>query len=275
MFGIIHPENPEFALVGDIIDRALRACGHAPARRIAYALNIATAQNEHTNAIAQMKAAGVTTVLCVCDEFSPIFLTRAADQQHYGPEWVQLWWPDPWQRLAQRVAVEPLDPHRRHVAGLLRRRGRRRLAGAAGERATRGRRRCCRSCTSSSSPCSPACKPPGPNLTPETVPAGLVLAADHAGRRLRAVGIRPWHVQPPHAVPARLVRPRCPQQLRRPGRRHPQLRRWAWFRFDDAAASVRPRTASAMTVAPSGSAGTRLIVVVVLLLIVVLVAPTR
>lgn len=100
VFGIIHPENPEFALIGDVIDRRLRSCGHAPARRIAYALNIATAQNEHTNAIAQMKAAGVTTVLCVCDEFSPIFLTRAADQQHFQPEWMQIWWPDPWQRLA-------------------------------------------------------------------------------------------------------------------------------------------------------------------------------
>jgi hypothetical protein len=100
VFGVIHPENPEFALIGDVVDRALRACGHTPARRIAYALNIATAQNEHTNAIAQMKAAGVTTVICLCDEFSPIFLTRAADQQHYRPEWMQVWWPDPWQRLA-------------------------------------------------------------------------------------------------------------------------------------------------------------------------------
>ena len=100
VFGIIHPENPEFAKAGDMADRALRACGHTPARRIGYALNIATAQSEHTNAIAQMKAAGVTTVLCVCDEFSPIFLTRAAEQQQYRPEWLQLWWPDPWQRLA-------------------------------------------------------------------------------------------------------------------------------------------------------------------------------
>jgi hypothetical protein len=100
VFGIIHPENPEFALIGDVIDRALRDCGHPPARRIAYALNIATAQNEHTNAIAQMKAAEVTTVVCVCDEFSPIFVTRAAEQQQYRPEWLQIWWPDPWQRLA-------------------------------------------------------------------------------------------------------------------------------------------------------------------------------
>ena len=100
VFGIIHPENPEFARVGDMVDRALRRCGHAPARRIAYALNIATLQNEQTNAVAQMKAAGVTTVLCACDEFSPIFITRAAEQQQYRPEWLQVWWPDPWQRLA-------------------------------------------------------------------------------------------------------------------------------------------------------------------------------
>lgn len=100
VIGIIHPENPEFTRAADEIDRAIRACGKPPARRIGYALNIATAQNEHSNAVAQFKAAGVTTVLCVCDEFSPIFLTRAADQQQYRPEWFQLWWPDPWQRLA-------------------------------------------------------------------------------------------------------------------------------------------------------------------------------
>jgi hypothetical protein len=99
-FGIVHPENPEYAKAADAADRALRACGHPPARRIAYALNIALLQQQHTSVVAQMKAAGVTTVLCVCDEFSPIFLSRAADQQHYDPEWLQMWFPDPWARLA-------------------------------------------------------------------------------------------------------------------------------------------------------------------------------
>ena len=62
VFGVIHPEHSKFALIGDAVDSVLRrSAGHTPARRIAYALNIATAQNEHTNAIAQMKAAGVTT----------------------------------------------------------------------------------------------------------------------------------------------------------------------------------------------------------------------
>ncbi len=99
VFGIIHAENPEYALMGQIVDRALRACGHAPARRVSYALNVATLQSQQTNAIAQLKAAGATTVICLCDVFTPIFLTRAADQQHYGPEWLHSWWPDPWQRL--------------------------------------------------------------------------------------------------------------------------------------------------------------------------------
>jgi hypothetical protein len=113
VFGILHAENPEFALTADMTDRALRACGHPPARRIAYALNLATGQRELTNAIAQMKDAGVTTLLCECDQFSPISLTRAANQQHYGPEWVQVYWPDPWQRLAD----ESQWSHSMHTGG--------------------------------------------------------------------------------------------------------------------------------------------------------------
>ncbi len=43
-----------------------------------------------SGAIAQLKAAGVTTIICTtCDFFSPIFLTEAADAQNYTPEWIQ------------------------------------------------------------------------------------------------------------------------------------------------------------------------------------------
>lgn len=100
VFGILYPDNPEFQLIGDRISAAMALCGAKAARRVTYALNLATLQQEATNAIAQMKAAGVTTILCACDQFSPIFLTRAADSQHYYPEWMDLGWPDPWGRLA-------------------------------------------------------------------------------------------------------------------------------------------------------------------------------
>jgi len=41
-------------------------------------------------AIGQLKAAGVTTVLCSsCDFFTPVFLTKAADAEDYHPEWIQ------------------------------------------------------------------------------------------------------------------------------------------------------------------------------------------
>ena len=100
VFGIINPENPEYAAVGDRMTQVLAGCGVKVARRVAYALNIATLQEDDTNAIAQLKAAGVTTILCACDEFSPIFLSRAADSQDYYPEWFAMAWPDPWGRLA-------------------------------------------------------------------------------------------------------------------------------------------------------------------------------
>ena len=50
--------------------------------------------------MAQLRAAGVTTILCVCDHTFPIFFTRSADQQNYVPEWFStLSWPDPFPRL--------------------------------------------------------------------------------------------------------------------------------------------------------------------------------
>ncbi len=100
VFGIVHPENPEYAVAGERLETALKGCGARFGRRIAYALDATTAGQQATNGIAQLRAAGVTTVLCVCDHTFPIFFTQAADQQNYVPEWFStLSWPDPFPRL--------------------------------------------------------------------------------------------------------------------------------------------------------------------------------
>ncbi len=98
-FGVLHPENPEYAKIADAFEAALGDCGETVQRRLSYAIDIASAQQDAVNAMAQMKDAGVTTVVCFCDEVFPIFFTPAADQQEYGPEWLVQRWPDPWGRL--------------------------------------------------------------------------------------------------------------------------------------------------------------------------------
>ncbi len=274
-FGIIHPENPEFALIGDVIDRALRSCGHAPARRIAYALNIATAQNEHTNAVAQMKAAGVTTLMCVCDEFSPIFLTRAADQQHYAPEWMQIWWPDPWQRLANSSQWS----HSMHTGGtspdfLAGEIGAtwRAAAGGAQPRAAAALHFVYPQLLSLFS----ALQAAGPNLTPVTFQRGwFSLPSTAAG------DLGPWTFGPG------VFNPKTQFQL---GWYDPAFRSnfdgqagairscegGRWFRFDDAGGiGAGPiRWFRAMTFGEWIRRYAGLLVVIVLLVIVVLLAPT-
>lgn len=98
VFGILTPENPVYSAAGDIMEQGLRRCGAKIGRRIKYALNIATAQQQSTSIIAQLKSAGVTTVLCGCDPIVPVFLAQAANTQQYRPEWDTLWWGDASQR---------------------------------------------------------------------------------------------------------------------------------------------------------------------------------
>ena len=98
-FGLITPENPEYIGVANEIAAGLGTCGVKLARRASYAINVATFQAQATNIVAQMKAAGVTTVICYCDPLVPIFLSNAADSQSYRPEWSEPWYRDPQGRL--------------------------------------------------------------------------------------------------------------------------------------------------------------------------------
>ena len=94
VFGLLVPDTPDTKKTGDLLEAKLAACNVKLAKRIDYSVNLATMQSQATSSIAQMRAAGVTTVLCSCDPLSPIFLTSAADQQGYNPEWDAQWWTD-------------------------------------------------------------------------------------------------------------------------------------------------------------------------------------
>jgi hypothetical protein len=98
VFGLIVPENPVYAAGGNLLQSELQACGIQLADRVNYALDISTIAEQSENAIAQMRAAGVTTILCSCDPIAPIFLTNEANTQDYHPEWVSLWWGDAYGR---------------------------------------------------------------------------------------------------------------------------------------------------------------------------------
>lgn len=101
VFGLLVPENPYYAEVGDQIQSTLAGCGVKLAARVDYALDITTGQQQSTSAVAQLKSAGVTSVICACDPIVPSFLTQTEVQQSYYPETGYLWWGDPLGRLGQ------------------------------------------------------------------------------------------------------------------------------------------------------------------------------
>src|SRR5437764_10026075 len=103
VFGLLVPDLPDRAQQGDMIEAGLGRCGVKLAKRVNYSWDLASMQSEATSAMAQLAAAGVTTVICACDPIFPTFATNAADQQQYYPEWDAMWWPD---TLARNYAAD-------------------------------------------------------------------------------------------------------------------------------------------------------------------------
>jgi hypothetical protein len=89
VFGLVAVEFPTWQATADeIADGIAAQCGVRMARRAAYAENLGTLQQDASAIAAQMRAAGVTTVICFCDPLIPIFITDAASRQGYRPEWI-------------------------------------------------------------------------------------------------------------------------------------------------------------------------------------------
>jgi len=89
VFGLVAVEFPTWLQSADEIQHNLDArCGVKMARRVTYPEDISTMQQNGSNIAAQMRAAGVTTVVCFCDPLMPIFVTQSASQQNYRPEWL-------------------------------------------------------------------------------------------------------------------------------------------------------------------------------------------
>lgn len=90
-FGLIHPDNPDYSPAGDIVASRVKSCGGVIARRVRYTLDIPSMASQSANIMAQMKDAGATTVVCICDNVVMTFLSRSATQQLYRPEWLPMW----------------------------------------------------------------------------------------------------------------------------------------------------------------------------------------
>ncbi|MHB8439028.1 MAG: type 1 periplasmic-binding domain-containing protein [Acidimicrobiales bacterium] len=99
IFGLIVPEDPQFQQFENEEVAGLQRCGVKVPVVVNYAIDLSTIQQQMQNAISQMQAAGVTTVVCGCDPVGTIYATQAADQQNYGPEWSSEWLPFQFERL--------------------------------------------------------------------------------------------------------------------------------------------------------------------------------
>jgi hypothetical protein len=92
-FGLVFREgtsgvvDPVMQLDRDTMKAALAARGIPLAVEIGYTYDPGRNQQDMTNVINQLKAAGVTTVIPLWDPLTPIILTKEATRQNYFPEW--------------------------------------------------------------------------------------------------------------------------------------------------------------------------------------------
>jgi hypothetical protein len=95
-FGLVAPDQPEYQKAADVFQQTMQKdCGVVMAKRASYTIDVSRFADEGASLAAQMKAAGVTTVLCGCDPLIEITLSQAADGQQYHPEWFVVSYYDP------------------------------------------------------------------------------------------------------------------------------------------------------------------------------------
>jgi hypothetical protein len=89
VFGLLEDSTPQGNACTDELLRLLAARKVRVARVVGIALDPSTLVSEAQTAVAELESAGVTTVIASGLDFvTPILIARAAEQQHYYPEWV-------------------------------------------------------------------------------------------------------------------------------------------------------------------------------------------
>jgi hypothetical protein len=89
VYAVVAPENAEYQeSVNKYLD-LLGAAGIQVRLNMKYKLDISSMPNQASNIIAQLKDAGVTSILCGCDPVMlALGLTPKANEQGYEPEWL-------------------------------------------------------------------------------------------------------------------------------------------------------------------------------------------
>lgn len=88
VYGLVAPENQDYQESVRSYTERLAAGGIQIKKTLKYKLDISSMPNQASNIIAQLKDAGVTTVLCGCDPVMlALGLTPKANEQDYNPEW--------------------------------------------------------------------------------------------------------------------------------------------------------------------------------------------
>jgi hypothetical protein len=90
VFGVVHFEQdpPVFDAVEDQVAEEGGARGYDPAVNLTYQLVIADLPEKARVLVARLKEEGVTSVVFLGDPIMPIYLTKAATDQDYFPEWI-------------------------------------------------------------------------------------------------------------------------------------------------------------------------------------------
>jgi hypothetical protein len=89
VFAGIAPENELYKVSASVFQQIMSAHGCAP-KSYYYQLDLGTESQQADNLVAQMKADGVTTIICGCDPIFPVYLSGAAAQQNWFPEFIDI-----------------------------------------------------------------------------------------------------------------------------------------------------------------------------------------
>jgi hypothetical protein len=89
VYGLVAPENAEYRGSVERYVQQVEAAGFSFAADLRYKVDINSMPNQASNIVAQLKDAGVTTVVCACD---PVMLALGmapkANEQEWEPEWL-------------------------------------------------------------------------------------------------------------------------------------------------------------------------------------------
>jgi len=88
VFGLIYPQNPQAAQCAQLDVSDMAKYGQKIVKSVGVEFNLAQLIDQSQSAVAEMQAAGVTTIIMSsADPITPTFMMQAADKLNYHPEW--------------------------------------------------------------------------------------------------------------------------------------------------------------------------------------------